>query len=98
MGFRKISVRIPAAESISSIALFIESKGLLQTAEKFIDGVYDYFEKLRDNRKSYAECREATRKMFGYKCVSYKKKYTIVFIETDEEIIICEFIPSKMVI
>ncbi len=33
--------------------------------------------------------------MVGYKCIPYKKKYTVVFLESDDEIIICEFIPSK---
>lgn len=33
----------------------------------------------------------------GYKCISFKKKYTIVFLELDTEIVICEFIASKMI-
>jgi len=33
----------------------------------------------------------------GYKCIPYRKKYTIVFIELDTEIIICEFILSKRI-
>ena len=32
-----------------------------------------------------------------YKYVSYKKKYTIVFIESENEITICEFISSKLI-
>ncbi len=28
---------------------------------------------------------------------SLQKKFTIVFIETDIEIIVCEFLPSKLV-
>lgn len=96
MGIRKITVRLSAAERISSFAWFIESKGMVKTAEKFVDAVYDFFEKLADPRKSYAECRNPEKKMFGYKCISYKKKYTIVFLETVSEIIICEFLPTKM--
>jgi hypothetical protein len=38
-----------------------------------------------------------TRNSLGYKCTPYKKKYTIVFIETATELIICEFIPSKLI-
>ncbi len=33
----------------------------------------------------------------GNKCIPYKKKYTIVFLETGRELIICEFIPSRLI-
>lgn len=97
MGSRKVTVKKSAAESIASVALYIESKGMIATAEKFADAVYDYFLKLADDRKSYHTCQEPVRASLAYKCVSYKKKYTIVFIETQNELTICEFIPSKMV-
>jgi hypothetical protein len=71
--------------------------GLIVTAEKFTDDIYDYFIKLADTKKSYSSCREPKRAVLGYKCVLYKKKYTIVFIETDTELIICEFISSKLI-
>ena len=97
MGSRKITVKQSAAESIAAIAWFVESKGMIATANKFTDAAYDYFIKLADTRKSYPLCREAGRAALNYKCISYKKKYTIVFIETDTEIIICEFISSKLI-
>jgi len=81
MGSRKIVVKKSAAENIATIAWYIESKGLIKTADKFIDGVYDYFVQLSDTRKSYSICKEPKRASLGYKCVRYKKKYTIVFIE-----------------
>jgi len=81
MGSRKIVVKKSAAENIATIAWYIESKGLIKTADKFIDGVYDYFVQLSDTRKSYSICKEPKRASLGYKCVPYKKKYTIVFIE-----------------
>lgn len=97
MGSRKVTVKQSAAERIAAIAWYIESKGMVATAEKFTDSVYDYFIKLADTKKSYAICRDPKRATLGYKCASYKKKYTIVFIETDAELIICEFIPSKLI-
>lgn len=97
MGGRKVTVKQSAAESIASIAWYIESKGLVATAEKFTDDVYDYFLKLANPLKSYAVCKDPIRSSLGYKCVPYKKKYTIVFIETEGELMICEFIPSKMI-
>ncbi|HEX5151595.1 MAG TPA: hypothetical protein VFW07_09095 [Parafilimonas sp.] len=50
MGSRKITVKQSAAESIAAISWFIESKGLISTAEKFTDNVYDYFIKLADKK------------------------------------------------
>lgn len=97
MGYRKISIKQSVAESIAEIAWYIESKGLPATAEKFADSIYDFIEKLGDKRKSYRTCSEPQRVLMGYKCITYKKKYVIVFIELDTEIIVCEFTPSKMI-
>ena len=44
--------------SIAEIAWHIESKGLVATAEKFADNVYDFFLKLSDSRKIHALCRD----------------------------------------
>ena len=97
MGIRKVIVKQTAAEAIAAIAWFIESKGMIATANKFTDNVYNYFIKLADVRKSYPVCKEPGRASLGYKCVPYKKKYTVVFIETYTELIICEFISSKLI-
>ncbi len=97
MGSRKVIVKRSAAESIAAVAWFIESKGMVATAEKFTDKVYDFLESLSDERKSYALCRDPQRSLLGYKCVSYRKKYTVVFFETEDEIIIAEFISSKLI-
>ncbi len=97
MGFRKVVVRESAAASIAEISWYIESEGLLVAAEKFTDDTYDFIEGLGDSRKSYRLCRDPERNLIGYKCISFRKKYTIVFIELEDEIIICEFIPSKLI-
>jgi hypothetical protein len=97
MGNRRVSVKQTAADNIAAIAWYIESKGMIATADKFADDIYDYFIKLADDRKSYPLCREPQRASLGYKCLPYKKKYTVVFIETASEIIICEFISSKLI-
>ena len=46
MGGRKIIVKQSAAEAIAAVAWFIESKGMIATANRFADQVYDYFIKL----------------------------------------------------
>lgn len=96
MGFRKIVVKQSAAESIAAIAWYIESKGMTATAEKFSDDVYDFIAGLSDTRKSFPTCREPIRAAAGYKCTTYKKKYTIVFIESVTNLIICEFTSSRL--
>lgn len=73
MDRRKIIIKQSVAESIAAIAWYIESKGMIATAEKFVDQVYDYFEKLADTRKSYAICRDEKRASLGYKCIPYKR-------------------------
>lgn len=95
MGRREITVKETAAVSIAEIAWYIESKGLVSTAEKFTDDVYDFLARLADSRRSHAICRDPKRSSLGFKCVSFKKKYTIVFLETNDELLICEFLPSK---
>ncbi|MGF7079342.1 hypothetical protein [Mucilaginibacter sp. UYCu711] len=97
MGFRKVAIKESAAESIAGISWYLESEGLLATAEKFADDAYDFLSKLGDNRKGYRPCRDPERDLLGYKCIPYRKKYTIVFIELDTEIIVCEFILSKRI-
>lgn len=95
MGQREVIIKESVADSIAEIAWYIESKGLVATAEKFADAVYDFFIKLSDSRKVHALCRDPQRSLIGYKCITYKRKYTIVFLESEDELIICEFIPSK---
>jgi len=97
MGRRKINVKQTAADNIAAIAWFIESKGLVTTANKFSDDVYDFFIGIADDHVSHSICRDPYRAILGYKCISFKKKYTVVFIESEHELIICEFIPSKLI-
>lgn len=97
MGNRKVTVQQRAADNIAAIAWFIESKGLVATAEAFTDRVYDFFLQLGNTLKAYPICREPKRAKLGYKCIPYRKKYTIVFIESETELIICEFIAAKMI-
>ncbi len=95
MGSRKVTIKESVAQSIAEISWYIESKGLFETATKYVDEIYDFLLKLSDARKTHALCRDPERALLGFKCISYKKKYTVVFIETNEEIIFCEFLPSK---
>lgn len=95
MGKREIIFMETAAYSISSVAWYIESKGLEATAEQYIEDVYEFIFKLSDLRRIHTLCRDPERALLGFKCISFRKKYTVVFFETDEEITIHEFVPSK---
>jgi hypothetical protein len=97
MGIRKLIIRESVADSIADVAWFIESKGMVKTAEKFANEVYDFLDKLAIATRTYSSCRDPDRSLLGFKCISYKRKYTIVFIESDQELLICEFIPSKLI-
>jgi hypothetical protein len=97
MGRRKVTVRESVATGVANVAWFIESKGMIATADKFSDSVYDFMETLSDERLVHAPCRDPDRKLMGLKCKSFKKKYTIVFFETEQDIMVCEFLISKLI-
>ena len=81
MGGRKITVKQSAADSIAEMAWFIESKGMIKTAEKFSDQVYDFIGKLSPNIKSYSICKDPIRAQLGYKCIPYKKKLRLCLLK-----------------
>jgi hypothetical protein len=97
MGKRRIIVTKGAADNIAAIAWYIESLGLIATADKFIDDIYGHFYEMCDDLRSYALCRDPERALLGLKCKNFRKKYMIVFLETESELIICEFISSRTI-
>ena len=46
---------------------------------------------------NYATCKDRLRAYDGLKCISFKRKYTIVFYQFEEEVIVTAFIPSKLI-
>jgi len=52
VGVRTVVVKQSAAESIAEISWYLESEGLLATAEKFTDDAYNFIEKLGDIAKA----------------------------------------------
>ncbi len=84
MGKRKITIKKSVAESIAEIAWFIESKGMVATAERFSDAVYGFFQQLSDNKRTHRPCQEPERAALGFKCVNFKR-YAIVMIESESE-------------
>ncbi len=96
MGKRKVSILEPAATSVAEIALFIESEGLPQTAKKFVDDAFLFFEKLSDERIEHKPCSYKRWKDLSYRCVPYKKKYVVAYLSQEKEIVICDFVSAKL--
>ncbi len=96
MGKRKVSILEPASTSVAEIALFIESKGLPQTAKKFVDEVFTFFEQLSDDRITHRPCAYHTWKWLDYRCTTFKKKYVVAYLSQPKEIVICDFVSAKI--
>lgn len=78
---RKVSILEPAATAVAEIDYFIESKGLPQTAKKFVDKAFDFFETLSDNRVEHRPCTYEGWRNLKYRCIVFKKKYNSGFFE-----------------
>lgn len=96
MGKREVSILEPASTAVAEIAWFIESQGLRQTAKKFVADLFLFFSKLSDQRVEHRPCQYARWKELNYRCISYKKKYVIAYLSQEKEIIICDFVSSKI--
>jgi hypothetical protein len=96
MGKRKVSILEQAATSVAEIGFFIESKGLPATAKKFVEEVFEFFEKLSDDIMEHRPCKYERWKNLGYRCANYKKKYIVAYLSLSNEIIICDFVSSKL--
>jgi len=70
MGKRKVTILEPAATAVAEIAFFIESKGLTQTAKKFVAEVFEFFEKLSDERVEYRLCSYPLWRNLHYRCIT----------------------------
>lgn len=78
------------------MAYFIESKGMPATAKNFVDEAFDFFDKLSDDFIEHRLCTYSRWKKLGYRCVNYKKKYVVAYLSLSNEIVICDFISSKL--
>ena len=97
MGIRKVTVKKSAAESIAAIALYIESKGMVATAEKFQIRFMIIFSNLLIQESLILFEESLYGHHSGINASLSKKKYTIVIIESETELIISEFVSSKLI-
>jgi hypothetical protein len=97
MGKTKINFLDTFIENISGISYYIESKGMPQTALIFKDKVFDHISYIDFDKIDFPFCRDVDRALMGLRCIPYNKKYTIVFYQFEKEVIITEFLASKMI-
>lgn len=97
MGKRKVSILEPAATAVAEIAFFIEGEGLPKTAKQFVADAFAFFDKLSDERFIHKPCKYEAWKKLNYRCVPYKKKYIVAYLNMENEIVICEFISAKLI-
>lgn len=97
MGKRKVTILDPAVEEVARIALYIEGEGLPKTAKKFVDDAFAFFESLSDNRFVHRPCKSPAWKELNLRCVNFRKKYIVSYLDNKSEIVICEFRLQKVV-
>ena len=95
MGKRKVNILEQTATSIAAIAFFIEGNGMPLTAKKFVDEVFNFFETISTDTVSNRLCGYKRWRSLGYECVHYKK-YVVAYLSLSKEIIICDFVSSKL--
>ena len=95
MGKRKITILEPAVEEVARIALFIESEGLPKTAKKFVDDAFAFFADLSDERIVHRPCKYPAWKALNLRCINFRKKYIVSYLDNKNEIIVCEFALQK---
>src|SRR5215216_2776770 len=96
MGKRKVTILETAVTSIAEIALFIEGHGMPQTAKKFVNDAFQFFEKLSDERLEHKPYSYSKWKDLDYRCITFKKKYVVAYLSLTKEIVICDFVSSKL--
>ena len=96
MGKREVTILDTASDAVADAAFFVEGKGLSQTAKKFVAETFEFFAKLSDDRIEHHTCTYPLWKSMNYRCVTYKK-YTVAYLYFKDEIVVCEFVPSKLI-
>jgi plasmid stabilization system protein ParE len=96
MGQRKVTILDPATEEVARIALFIEGKGLPETAKKFVDKAFEFFDNLSDERVLHHPCKHLPWNLLHYRCAHFRKKYVVAYLDNTDEIIICDFALQKL--
>lgn len=96
MGKRKVTILDAAIEELARIALYIEGEGLPETAKRFVDEAFDFFENLSGEKIIHRPCKFPAWQRLNFRCVNFRKKYIVAYLNNTNEIIICEFALQKL--
>ncbi|HEY0262240.1 MAG TPA: type II toxin-antitoxin system RelE/ParE family toxin, partial [Chitinophagales bacterium] len=91
MGKRKVVILDAAAKRVAEIAMFIEGEGLPQTAKKFVDDAFEFFEILSSETITHRPCKYLLWSLLNYRCANFRKKYVVSYLDNSDEIVICDF-------
>lgn len=96
MGKRKVVILDATVKSIAEVAMFIEAKGLPQTAKKFVDEAFEFFESLSNETITHRPCKHLDWLLMNYRCANFRKKYVVAYLDNSDEIVICDFVLQKL--
>lgn len=96
MAQRKVSILDKAAEEVAYVAYFIESKGLPNTAKKFVAETFVFFQALGNSKIKHKPCDFPAWREAGYRCANFRKKYVVAYLDSADEVIICDFVLQKV--
>ncbi len=98
MARRRVTILTKAVDEVAYYGYFIESVGMPTSAKRFIDDCFEAFSKLANKKVTHRPCRHAPWQILGYRCVTFRKKYVIAYLETKSEIVICDFTLQKLLV
>jgi hypothetical protein len=56
----------------------------------------EFFDKLSDERIEHRPCIYEHWRNLDYRSVTYKKKYVVAYFSATKEIVICDFVSSRL--
>ena len=96
MGKRKVTILETAVAEIAHVSFYIESKGMKETAKKFVNDAFLFFDSLANEAITHRPCKYEMWNLLGYRCANFRKKYVVAYIDNADEIIICDFSFQKL--
>jgi len=97
VGKRKVVILEPAVQEVGRIAFFIESEGMPVTAKRFVDHAFAFFKALASEKFVHRPCSYEPWLVLNYRCATFKKKYTVAYLNNSDEIVICDFLSQKLI-
>lgn len=96
MAQRKVSILDQAAEEVAYVAFFIESQGVPKTAKRFVAEAFKFFQTLGGTQITHRPCKFVEWREEGYRCANFRKKYVVAYLDSEDEVIICDFAIQKL--